>query len=70
MYLEKFVANLNELFRASGVSNEKVASATGISRSALGHWRNGVREPKLEAVCALADYFDVSLDELVGRRDY
>lgn len=70
MYREKFKENLNELFRVSGVSNEKVAQATGISRSALGHWRTGARQPKLEAVCALADYFDVSLDVLVGRREY
>ena len=29
----------------------------------------GKRSPSFEVLCALADYFDVSLDYLVGRSD-
>ena len=30
-------------------------------------WENGLREPTLSNLVALADYFDVSLDFLTGR---
>ncbi|MEK5166554.1 helix-turn-helix transcriptional regulator [Paenibacillus sp. FSL R5-0527] len=35
----------------------------------VSHWERGTRTPSLEVACALADYFDVSLDYLVGRSD-
>ena len=39
------------------------------AKQTVGHWETGYRVPPLDVLIALADYFDVSLDYLVGRSD-
>lgn len=45
--------------------------ATAIDVSIMGYYRyeRGERQPTADTLVALADYFDVSLDYLVGRTD-
>ncbi len=50
-----------------GVSQMDLASSIGVSKGIISLWENGLREPTLSNLIALADYFDLSLDELVGR---
>ncbi len=53
--------NLNQL---------KVAMDLHISREALSHYENGKREPSLEMLKKLSDYFNVSIDFLINGEDY
>lgn len=46
-----------------------ICAATGISLRGYNYICNGQRDPSISSVIALADYFDVSLDYLVGRSD-
>lgn len=46
-----------------------IAEAIGVSVRAYQHYEAGTQEPTLSKVIALADFFDVSLDYLVGRCD-
>ena len=64
-----FSERLKELRLAKGLTQMQVSQATGMSL--LGHQRYeyGSREPAYNKLLALADYFDVSLDYLVGRTD-
>jgi transcriptional regulator with XRE-family HTH domain len=48
-------------------TQDDVANFLGISRPAYGNYENGKREPDLETLNKLADYFGVSMDYLVGR---
>ena len=41
----------------------------GTTKQTVFKWENGITVPPLSVVCALADYFNVSLDYLVGRDD-
>ncbi len=41
-----------------------------ISREALSHYENGKREPSLEMLKKLSDYFNVSIDFLINGEDY
>lgn len=50
-----------------GKSQNKVAKETGIKQQMLNYWENGKGAPNLEFCIILADYYGVSLDELVGR---
>lgn len=50
-----------------GVSKEELARECGFSVSVQGKWERGVCLPGLYCLVAMADYFGVSLDELVGR---
>lgn len=45
------------------------AESAGVSLDDLKQYITGEREPSLSVLIALADYFDVSLDYLVGRSD-
>ena len=44
-------------------------TAVGLSRVAYYRYEKGERDPAAPLLIALADYFDVSLDYLVGRSD-
>lgn len=46
-----------------------IAAAIGVSIRAYQYYETAQREPTLSVLIALADYFDVSLDYLVGRSD-
>lgn len=64
-----FSERLVELRKSRNLTQRQVYS--GVSMSALGYQRYeyGEREPSFQKLLALADYFDVSLDYLVGRSD-
>ena len=49
-------------------TQEEVADAVGCSVSAYSRYESGAREPSLDMLAALADYFDVSADYLLGRK--
>lgn len=62
-----FTERLNELLNERQLGKSDVVSGTGISKSAYYRYISGEREPTTSALLALADYFNVSLDYLVGR---
>ena len=47
-----------------------VSELCGLERSAVRRYERGERMPTLEALIALADYYEVSLDYLTGRVNY
>ncbi|AZK45029.1 helix-turn-helix domain-containing protein [Paenibacillus lentus] len=51
------------------ISQQDIAASLGVDRSIVSHWERGTRIPSLDIAYALADYFNVSLDYLVGRSD-
>ena len=60
---------LSALRRKQGLSQRKAASDLQISQALLSHYENGAREPGLEFVCRVCDYYGVSADYLLGRVD-
>ncbi|MCF0155064.1 MAG: helix-turn-helix transcriptional regulator [Veillonella sp.] len=50
-----------------GKSQLQVAKDIGISNAALSNYETGYREPDLDTLSKLADYYGVTLDALVGR---
>ena len=52
-----------------GLSQSQLADDVGISRSRLGNYEQGIREPDYDTIELFADYFDVSVDDLMGRND-
>ena len=49
------------------LTQPEVAAAVGLSLRAYQNYERGLREPKTTVLIALADFYDISLDELVGR---
>lgn len=55
--------------KARGLTQEEAAMAIGIPTKTYQNYEREVREADSEVLCALADLYNVSLDELVGRSD-
>ena len=61
---------LIEIRKAQSLTQVDVARGTGLSEVAVQNYEGGRRKPSFDALIALADFFNVSLDYLVGRSDY
>ena len=58
---------LLDLRKERGKTQKDMAEYLGISRQAYANYEVGLREPDFDSLVKLADYFGVSLDELLGR---
>lgn len=65
--MPKFSDMLSYLRKRSSLSQQELADATGLTRSAIGMYETGKREPDFETLEIFADYFNVSMDVLTGR---
>ena len=61
---------LREIRKKKGLSQVKVAMDLNISREALSYYENGKRNPDLQMLRLLSEYFDVSIDYLINGRDF
>lgn len=68
-YRENFAERFGKLRKQSNVSLKTVGEHLGVTDEAVRLLEKGKRSPSFEILCALADYFDVSLDYLCGRSD-
>lgn len=64
--LNRFKDNLKELRIEKGLGQVELAKAVGVSKGIISLWENGLREPNMSSLIALATFFGVSIDELVG----
>ena len=60
---------LKDLRKGAKVSQIKLQVDTGIEQALISKYENGVRVPPTETLLILAEYFNVSVDYLVGRTD-
>lgn len=64
----KFSEHLVFLREKKGVLQKAAAEIAGVSLHTYQRYEYGEREPQLSALIALADFYDISLDELVCRK--
>lgn len=67
--MKKFAQRLKELREYYGMTQAEVAECLNFSSAAISNYECGEREPGIEELVLLADFFQVSLDYLVGRID-
>lgn len=65
-----FQERLIELRKLNKKTQRDVANILKIAQPSYVRYENGSSEPSLENLVKLADYFDVSIDFLLGRTDY
>lgn len=56
-----------ELRKQKNVTQEELAAELGVTAAAVSKWENGYTLPDILMLCALADFFAVTTDELLGR---
>ena len=62
MYLAQ---NLKYLREQKRMNQNEMVGVLGISQPAIGNWERDHRKPDIEMIIRLAEYFGVSLDELI-----
>lgn len=58
--------SIRTLRRERSMTQEQLAEAMNVSAAAVSKWENGQSVPDIAVLTALADFFEVSLDALVG----
>ena len=61
---------LRQIRIAKNLNQQKVAMDLSISREALSHYETGRREPSLDMLKKLSEYFNVSIDYLINGEEF
>lgn len=60
---------LTKIRNEFGITQKQLADGIGLSVIAIQNYESGRRKPAFDVLISLADYYNVSLDYLVGRSD-
>ena len=60
---------IKQLRQEKGLKQEELAKEFGIAQQTISNYEKGIREPDITTLKKLADFFDVSLDFLLGKTD-
>jgi len=64
-----FARRLKDLRESKNISQQELADDLKVAKSTISMYEQGKRQPNFELQEALADYFNVDIDYLVGRSD-
>ncbi len=61
-----FCQNLKSIRKMCGVTQKEVATYLNVVESCYANWEQGRTEPNIEMLRKLANFFDVTVDELIN----
>lgn len=64
------VERIKDLMMTERLSQYALAKSINVSQSTICNWLNGKKEPSVESLWKLADFFDVSVDYFIGRKNF
>lgn len=67
--MEQFPERLKSLRTARRLSARTLAELCGLSKGMISRYERGECEPTAHAVCAIADFFEMTTDALLGREN-
>ena len=66
---EVFAKRLKELREENNLTQEQLADKIDTTKQTLSRYEKNQREPGINIVTKIADFFEVSLDYLAGRKN-
>ena len=60
---------LKELRKKKGISQLRLATDLNTTQNTISRYETGEREPGVDELIKIADYFNVSVDYLIGRTE-
>ena len=63
------LARLKELRHKKGISQQILAEEVGVSQQSVNKYENQAVEPDIRTMIAIADYFNTSVDYLIGHTE-
>ncbi|MBE5780672.1 MAG: helix-turn-helix transcriptional regulator [Clostridiales bacterium] len=61
--------NLKKLRQEKGISQKQLADVVSVSQQSINKYENHSVEPDIETMIRIADYFDTSVDYLIGHSE-
>jgi transcriptional regulator with XRE-family HTH domain len=61
---------LRKLRKANNLTQEQVAAFLNVAKSTISQYENNINEPDIETIVKLADWYGVTVDQLLGRELY
>ena len=61
---------IKELMQEHNLNQVKLAEGCGVKQNTISAWLSKSKEPSIRSLWLLADYFDVDIDYLVGRKAF
>lgn len=65
-----FQTRLIEQRKLNKITQRQISDYLHVSQPSYVRYENGTSEPSLENLVKIADFFDVSVDYLLGRKEY
>ncbi len=65
-----FAERIKELMTEENLNQVQLAEKAGVAQNTISAWLSKKKEPSIRSLWLLADYFNVTLDFLVGRKDF
>lgn len=65
--MRKYGQKLKEIRKLYGYSTNDIYKKTGISTANIAHWENDKTIPNIYFIEKLANFYNISIDELIGR---
>jgi transcriptional regulator with XRE-family HTH domain len=59
--------NIKYLRKLKGITQEQLAKVCGKGYTAVGNWETGIREPYVVDLANIANFFGVSIDDLIKK---
>ena len=67
--MSKFQRIFKKLREQKNMTQEELAKALGVSKSTIGMYERGDREPNFEKLEVIADYFNVNMSDLIDSKN-
>ncbi len=65
--METFGTRLGRIRKENNYTQETIANKLNVTAQAVSKWENDITSPDIDTLIKLADIFNISIDELVGR---
>jgi len=67
--MTKFHDKIYELRKENGFTQEEIAKRLKVSRQTISNWETGSAQPTIDKAMEIADIYEISMDELMGKRN-
>jgi transcriptional regulator with XRE-family HTH domain len=68
---DNFIKNLSALLEEEGITQRELAEKIGVTEVTISRYLSGERNPRIEIVSKIANFFNVTVDYLLGiNREY
>lgn len=66
----EFSGRLRRLRERRRIDQKTLGECCGLSKNIIGMYEQGEKEPSLKTLIKIADFFEVSTDYLLGRKNF